>query len=355
MLVKEALGDAGLLKFKRSWNFTGEGFDGAEVRFGGSFTIFRLAPSLVRRLGELCGPEARMHWSHGRLKVPPDEPLLSLRSRKDRNGEAEELPYSPDEPAVAEQLAWLTALNAFLENRVEGIAFAGLRRVYNDGDVPRKRLRRGSRYFSRRGGEQYELMGEMVRVKTILLDGEIVSEVDIRASHLTVYHGLLGLPFDPGRKDPYACGGVHRDAVKAWLTASFGRGNLKLNRWSLRSRDAYAEKRVGRKLNEDYTVEEVRSAVLNRYPCLNRMEELGINSLDLQWHEAEILTLAMKSLMRDDIAMLPVHDALLVPESKVEPGKEALRRAFAIHFQSEALLPALEVTYGGPFAEAMNI
>ena len=355
MLVKEALGDAGLLKFKPGWNFTSESFDGGLVRHGGSVTTFRLALPFVERLGELCGPDASKHWSHGRPKVLPNEPLLSLRSRKDAEGEAEELPYSVEDPEVAQILARLARLNAFLDGRVGGIAYGGLRRVYNDGDVLGKRFRRGGRYFSRKGAEQYELMGEMARVKTILLDDEIVTEVDIRASHLAVFHGLLGLPFDPSHKDPYACGSVHREAVKAFLTASFGRGHLKLNRWSLRSKDTYADKRGGRKLEADYTVHEVRSAVLNRYPCLRRIEELGINSLDLQWREAEVLTLAMEELMDRHIPALPVHDALLVPDSTVEEAKVALRRAFVVHFKSEQIIPALSVTVGGPFAEALNI
>lgn len=355
MLVKEALGDADLLRFKPGWNFTGEGFDGSVTRYGGSLTIFRLAPSLADRLGALCGPDASKHWSHGRPKVRPEEPLLSLRSCKDNDGEAVELPYSIEEPSVADLLRRLERLNHFLSGRVDGVAFGGLRRIYNDGDVPGKRWKRGGRYYSLKGAEQYEMMGEWGRVKTILLDGEIVAEVDIRASHLTVLHGLLGLPFDPGRSDPYACGDVHREAVKAFLTASFGRGNLRANRWYPRSLEAYAEKRSGRNLSADYTVEEVRSAVLARYPFLRRLEELSINSLNLQWHEAEVLTLAIESLMDRNIPSLPVHDALLVPESRLEEAKLALRRAFAVHFRSELLIPALSVTYGGPYAEAMNI
>ena len=355
MLVKEALGDADLLRFKPGWNFTGEGFDGGVTRYGGSLTIFRLAPSLVNRLGELRGADAAKHWAHGKPKVRPDEPLLSLRSRKDRDGEAEELPYSIGEPGVADLLSRLQRLNAFVLSRVDGIAFSGLRRVYNDGDVRGKRWKRGGRYYSRKGAEQYELMGELGRVKTILLAGEIVAEVDIRASHLAVAHGLLNLRFDPGRSDPYACGGVHREAVKAFLTASFGRGHLRAKRWYPKSLEVYAEKCGGRSLGADYTVEQVRSAVLTRYPFLGRLEELAINSLDLQWHEAAVLTLAIESLMDRNIPSLPVHDALLVPESKLEEAQAALRRAFAVHFKSELVVPALAVTYGGPYAEAMNI
>lgn len=95
IVVKDALLGADLIRLKNGWNFTGEGFDGGVRRYGGSVTMFRLAPSLVERLGEMCGPDATRHWAHGRPKVHPDEPLLSLRSAKDAMGNAEELSYLP--------------------------------------------------------------------------------------------------------------------------------------------------------------------------------------------------------------------------------------------------------------------
>lgn len=355
ILVRDALEGAGLLRVKVGWNFTDEGFDGGLIRFGGSVTIFGLSPKLVERLGELCGPDAAKHWFHGRLKVQPVEPLLSLRSRKDAQGKWEELPIPPDDPVATKMAERLTALNGFLDGRVGGVAFAGVRRTFNDGDMPEYRWRRGGRFYSRKGGEPYEMMGEIGRVKTILLDGEIVGEVDIRASHLSVIHALLGLRFDPQSTDPYACGGIHREAVKVFLTASFGLGHLNLKRWSPRSREAYFEKSKGRNLGDDYKVDEVRSAVLARYPFLASLEDRGINSLDLQWHEAEVLGLAMEELMAKGIPTLPVHDALLVPQRHLDNAKAALRRAFVLHFGNERVIPALSVTYGGPMAEAMNI
>ena len=354
MLVKNALEGAGLILVKKGWNFTGESFDGSLARYGGSLTMFRLAPVLVEQLGELCGSEVAKHWSHGRPKALPDKPLLLLRARK-KAGRAEDLDYSCEEPGVGNLMRRLGRLNTFLLGRVEGVAFGGLRRIYNDGDYPRWRWKRGGRYYSRREGEAYEGLGGLGRVETILLDGEAVNEVDIRASHLAVLHGVLGLPFDPGHQDPYACGNVAREAVKVFITASIGRGHIRAKGWSRGNLASYSEQTRGRNLTEDYSLEEVRSAVLDRYPCFDRLEELGINSLDLQWHEAEILTLAMEWLMDRNIPSLPVHDALLVPASRSEEAKAALRFAFSAHFKSELVVPALSVTYGGPMAEALKL
>lgn len=355
LLVSEALVKADAMRFKKGWNFTSEGFGGGPVRHGGSVAMFRLAPCMVERLGALCGTDAGKHWAHGRPKIRPDEPLLSLRSRKVGSEGGDELAYVPDELGVGAIVAGIERLTSFLDGRVDGFAYAGIRRVYNDGDMPGKRWRRGGRWFSRKGGEAYENMGMMMRVETISLGGEIICEVDISASHLAVLHGLLALPFDPRHSDPYACGMVHREAVKAFLTASFGRGTLDWKRWSRRSIDTYAEKAKGRMLDEDYTVDGVRSAILKRYPFLANFSDLETNSLDLQWHEAEILTLAMTSLMERNTPSLPVHDALLVPESKLEEAKAALRRAFATHFGDSQVVPALKVTYGGPNAVARNL
>jgi hypothetical protein len=351
--VTSALQSAELLRFKVGWNFTDDGLFGV-FRHGGEVSTFALSPGFIDRLGELCGPDANDHWSHGRPRVRPDEPLITLKAQRVGTDDAAELAYSFfDEPEAALIKGRINHLNTFLEGRVDGIAFAGLRRIYNDGDVEGKRWRRGGRYYSLKHAEQYELTGEAARVKSIRVDNETVHEVDISASHLTVLHGLLGLPFAPGAEDPYACGDVHREAVKAFVTTSLGRGNLSANRWYPRSLEAYAAKCEGRKLNDDYTVAEVRSAALGRYPFLAGLEELAINSLDLQWHEAEILTVAMMQLIKQDIASLPVHDALLVPASKLEEGKRALRSAFANHFKTEEVVPAFSVTYGGP--EALDL
>lgn len=354
-LVRDALVHAGLILFKRGYKYVGVGFLGEVRRYGGDVAFFRPSSSLVTRLGNLCGLKARAHWSYGRPSEARTEPTLILRRRKVGKERPEDLPFDLKEPGVADILEGIERTNSFLRRRVDGFAFTGVRRLYNDGDVPGKRWNRGGRYYSIPGGEAYEAMGQFARLEVVRLDGETVNEVDIRASHLTVLHAVFGLPFDPGHRDPYAWGSIHREAAKAFVTTSVGKGTAQWNRWSLRARDTYAERRRGRRLEEDYTVAQVRSEGLQRYPFLCRLDEDGVNSLDLSWHEAEILTHAMGLLRDRGTSSLPVHDSLMMPSSKTEEAKSALRKAFAVHFGNELVVPALSVTYGGPGAEGLNL
>ena len=76
-----------------------------------------------------------------------------------------------------------------------------------------------------------------------------------------------------------------------------------------------------------------RRAALARYPFLADLPKLGIGTLDLQYHEAQILRLAMEELMVDHgVGFLPVHDALVVPQSKVAIAKAAIEKSFRHYF-----------------------
>jgi hypothetical protein len=355
-LVKDTLIDAGLIQFRGGYKYVGPGFAGEFSRFGGDVAFFRLARPLISRLGELCGPQAREHWSYGRPIVKEGEQLLVLRRQKVRRDDTpQDLPFDVEEPEVAEILASLEQTNSFLRERVDGIAFAGLRRTYNDGDVPGKRWRRGGRYYSLKGGEAYETMGGDARLNTIRLDGLAVAEVDMKASQLTVLHGILHLPFS-GEGDPYDVGGIHREAVKAFINTSFGSGSTQWWRWSSGSIETYASVRPGHELAKDYSVAEVRRAVLARYPFLHDLgAEDGYNSLDLAWHEAEILTHAMRLLREQGVASLPVHDSLLVPWNKTEQAKAALVQAYLLHFEADLVIPRLTVSLPKVIEAALSI
>jgi hypothetical protein len=52
-------------------------------------------------------------------------------------------------------------------------------------------------------------------------NGEAVAEVEIKASHLTIYHAKLRDPLS-GSKDPYGRLRIDRDVAKLWTVASFG-------------------------------------------------------------------------------------------------------------------------------------
>jgi hypothetical protein len=78
----------------------------------------------------------------------------------------------------------------------------------------------------------------------------------------------------------------------------------------------------------------VRETVLNHHPVLLQLQALGITSLDLQFHESEILLRAMQELREQhSLPSLPIHDGLIVPESEREVTKAVLVRAFRDYFR----------------------
>lgn len=67
----------------------------------------------------------------------------------------------------------------------------------------------------------------------ITINGEPVAEADLRASHLSIMHGLLGRAL-PDLKDFYHFPGVPRTVIKAWITATLGKGSPVV-RWAPRA------------------------------------------------------------------------------------------------------------------------
>ena len=351
--VMDALIAADFLESKIGWNYTNPGAGGALLRGGGSATYFRLSLSAVERLGDLSGEGASQHWAHGPPKETIDELMLLLRGKKTGDGPGPAIPFHDGEEGVGELIDDLVSTNEFLPGRVGGFAFAGLRRIYNDGDVPGKRWRRGGGFYSHRGGESYENFPKDARLSLIRLDGEEVAEVDLSASHLTILHAVHHLPFNPAGGDPYAVGEINREAVKVWVTTSLGQGAAASYAWTPDGGVRYFEK-TGRKLGKDHRIADVRVAVIKQYPSLYELPEDNINSVDLAWHEAEIMRHSMRLLRVQDIPSLPVHDCLIVPVYKVEEAKAALTEGFQLHFESDLVKPSFKVSQRQPHSRSQK-
>jgi hypothetical protein len=257
--------------------------------------------------------------------VPPAVPhpikLRALRPPHHRGqtvSRARPLPIQPD--AVAGEL-------------VEGVCAANDFAARFDvcGCLPPRWFRRfiidwrfGGRWQAR-GANQYQTMSEARRLG-ITIDGEPVAEIDVRASHLTILHGLLGLPLPKG--DPYAIGGHDRATVKQWIVRTLGKGSP-VTRWPA---DAPAAIRAT-------SAKQTAAAVLARYPFLAEPWRAVADLSDagppqallihrLQGLEAAAMTAAMWQLRSDNVLALPVHDALLVPASAVTLAAHALQDAF---------------------------
>jgi hypothetical protein len=169
------------------------------------------------------------------------------------------------------------------------------------------------------------------------INGEPVAEIDIKASHLTIYHAMVGEPLE-GFSDPYARAvgvGIDRDVAKCWCLESLGHGAPK-TKWSSKTVKDYREK--GQELPK---VRTVTKAMLEAFPALKKLEEHRRDDLwaDLQFKEAEAIIRTMLILKRrHEVLSLSMHDGLIVPRSKADLAKEVLAREYRRQVGVEPML-----------------
>ncbi|MDD3798292.1 MAG: hypothetical protein PHE36_03830 [Novosphingobium sp.] len=324
--MRKALGAAGYLEELPGYYYTETVFGRAKRR--AARTSFRPSAKLLA-LAEEHGVglgDFTTHFTLGRDAVPAPAEVLQLVATKPEDGsEAKRLPFPADDPRAQPIIEAMERLNAYLmaEGRVTGIVFTGLRRSYSNADQEAFDYQWHGRFYSMPEADPYERMvgGKETRQGAIRIDGKLAREVDISASHLTILHGLLGLPFDPSG-DPYAVPRVDREWVKQWLVLALGSSGA---------------------ANGGNRLKKAKEAGLERYPFLRQLWRYGIGPLDLQWHEAEIMRLAMEDLMERGLGFLPVHDALLVAQGNEEVAAEAIRSAFGRYFMESLGMEAAPV------------
>jgi len=344
--TKDALLDAGLLEHVGGWRWFTAGFEGAIapglVR-GAAVSCFGLTET-ARARAEAAGlltadlKAWSEHWEHVKPPRPTAAPaLIELKgSRKTVNGRKTDAPtMSIDKRDVRAQaiVAELAEHNEYMLGKdVEGVPFAGLKRIFNNGNVAGFAWQWGGRFTSLPGGG-YEVEPKADRLAVMRLGGQRVAEVDMQASHLTILRALAGAEED-GTPDPYAVAGLDRELVKRWVTQAIGRGDAEATVWSAEARRYYATVAPGRPLSKDLPIVDVRAAVLSRHPVLGHLGEARLSVHALNFHESEIVALAMRTLRQQDVPSLPVHDCLIVPASAVAAAEDALQRNFEHHMTS---------------------
>ena len=305
------------------------GFYRQEDRFGQShqraaMMSFRPTAPLLQMASEhgVTLSKLSAHFARGTVAPPADCDVVVARAEKvSKSDRAVGLPIDLADPRALAIIASMESMNAFLmaKGRIEGIVFAGLRRIFSHADKPDFAWQWGGRFYSMPQGDAYESMsdggdpggrGRRARAALLRIDGEAVEEVDLSAAHLTILHGLLGLPFD-ATTAAYDLPGLNPVEVKSWILQALGASS------ATGGGPRYAR---------------VRPAALERFPALAGLATHGISTHDLQYHEAEIMMIAMAELQARDIGSLPVHDALIVPKSKHGIAAEVLRNAFERYF-----------------------
>jgi hypothetical protein len=213
----------------------------------------------------------------------------------------------------------------FARHKLRGGSHHGYVCIFHNGDDPRFLWNMGGRLYSQHFTDSYQVMGADKRLK-MTFDGEPVAEVDIRASYLTVFLSRRGVQLPDG--DPYELPGLgseHRDAVKAWMVATFG-NSKPIVRWPPRMLQKSPELK-------NYRVAAITKAALTKYPALETwgqpMSHDTRGWAGLMWFEAMVMSSTMRKLMRDHkVPSLSVHDSLIVPVSKAELAQTVLRETF---------------------------
>lgn len=185
------------------------------------------------------------------------------------------------------------------EAGVRGTKFGHLRLMVYPGDAL-------GRLYVKPRGFQGMPKGERLRV---LLGGAPVAEVDVKASHLTLALGSIGV--DEVESDPYGFPGFAREVVKEWAKFRLSMGRTP-SRWPKRTPAGIAALPIGG----------VTAAVYRRWPSL---EGVGGDWQRWQGLEAGALLVAMERL---EAPALPVHDSLVVPDWAVSRAVDLIKGAY---------------------------
>lgn len=278
----------------------------------------RAEPAMLK-LAKECGVDADKAEQHF-TKGPPKD-LVVVRGASVYDG------YKKIKGNVLKKIdapshLWdeMLELNTFLEGfTLEHGTHRGFFRGYNNGDYPGFDFDRGGRIYSA-GEDSYQNLPGEERLK-LTINGEAVSEVDVRASFITILYAMHKLHFEG---DPYvisSLGSEGRQAVKMFVAATIGSG-APIEKWSRKHAKDFLED-TGLKLGKRWPLSLVAQSTLEKHPLLRRLNE-PINGRkrdwsDLMWIESQAILKTMLDLKRNyQVPSYPVHDSLIVPRSKAD-------------------------------------
>lgn len=243
----------------------------------GRSRTFRLWPTQqLLQVMAAAGIEATDLRQHFRRQGTAKGPEVEIRSLKEwqagvkRKGKLRALPRGPATRQIIDEVK---AMNAFIAgHRIEVAGSEETIRLYRCFSIDHGLH---GRWYAR--GEIYQGLPGNERAGSIIIDGQACAELDVCASHLTCLYGHLGVPFD-AQLDAYTLPDLPRPVVKAWITATLGRGQaLSGPAWPRQAVKTAWEKS---ELHlPAFPVVEVGRAVLARHPVLTdlpgRLEKLG--------------------------------------------------------------------------------
>ena len=221
--------------------------------------------------------------------------------------------------------AEVTELNEFFSGfKLEGGTHRGYRRIFNLGSEVGYRWNKGGRLYSA-GEENYQMLPAAERAQ-MRINGELVKELDIRASFLTILYAQRCQSLDLST-DPYQIEGIPRDVVKQWVVMTLGHDRYHRS-WPKAFKDKFFAEE-GTELQKVHPIKKVRAAVINKHPVIAKSQNHPSDIFDLMYLESEAMVRAMLQLKRVyGIPSLTVHDSILVRGRDVCAAAEVLSRSF---------------------------
>ena len=216
-------------------------------------------------------------------------------------------------------------INRYLNRQyLEGAVFSGYYRSFNMGNQPDFNWNKGGRLYNP-GNDSHQTLKKAARLSKIKINNESVCEIDVNASYLSIFYGLLGYPL-PTKTDLYKVRGLHREIVKAWISSAFGKGQFP-TRWPAKAK---AELKAEGICTAKLTMVQVGQRVCKAIPIMAQLPKTGINWADLMFKESCAIISTMESL-RDgyNIPAYSMHDGLIVPVSARAIAEKEMVRAFA--------------------------
>ena len=262
------------------------------------------------------------------VRRPLKEPRSKGQRRPERLGT---IPTGPDDEAAQRLSAGVLEANEWAAaHDVRGCLPPRWWRPFG----PDWRL--GGRWTALGTSGVYQRLSKEAR-RAITINGEATAEVDLMASHLSIMHGLMGLELPDG--DLYAVAGLPRAVVKAWVTATLGKGSA-VRRWAAGAVDRTPElagmeaTAVGAAVVTKYSFMAAPAKAVAATAGLDGLRHLGtperLLTHRLMALEAAGITAAMHFLWVDRAVLaLPVHDSLIVQARAVRVTRERLALAFS--------------------------
>jgi hypothetical protein len=202
---------------------------------------------------------------------------------------------------------------------------------FGSAALPEKVVDVGDRYIRRyfngsfsHGGRLYGgfwmPLSKAVRREGLSIDGESVETLDYGQMAMRLVYGMAGV--EPITSDLYAIPGLidHRKGVKA-LFASLLFTTKPLGQYPEGVRDMFP-----RGLGVKAAVEMIK----HHHPAIAPYFGTGVGFTTM-YKESEILIDVLNELMTQNITALPIHDAIVIPQSKVDIATAIMLDVFHQH------------------------